>query len=365
MSALAHIMRKEILQTRRDPVMLRLLFVIPVIQLLVLGHAISGDVKHLRLAILDDDRTPASRALIQQMSATPYFDLIAPPATRRDAGILLDRGRATLVTVIPRHFARDLARGTPVRVQLLLDGQDARTASIALGYAVRMIADYGDGITADVVRPARVDARVWYNPNLTPSHYMVPGILTLLLTLVTTLLTSMGIVREREIGTLEQLLVTPIRTSELIVGKVLPFAAVGMILFTVSWAAAGALFHLPMRGSAALLLGVTAIYTVSGLGLGILVSTLTTTQQQSMFIVWFVTMLLIMLSGFFAPVENMPRILQVVSEANPLRHYLTCVREIMLKGAGVRELAREIGAIAACGGAFILLASARFQKRIG
>jgi ABC-2 type transport system permease protein len=365
--------------------MVSLMFVMPVMQLFILGHAVSSDVRRLPVAVYDQDHTPASREFIQRLGSTDYFTIERPVTRRSEVRELLDHGDVIVAVAIPVGFERDLTRGVPVRVQIVVDGSNSSTASIALGYATRIAAAYGEdmrlraagaeasGASAAVLadtsgvasRPIRVDARVWYNPNLRSQDYMVPGVVVLLLTMVTTLLTSMGIVREREVGTLEQLLVTPIRTWELMLGKLLPFAVLGLVNFSFSLLVAKLMFRIPIAGNLAFLYGCTVLFLFTTLGMGLFVSTISTTQQQAMFLGWFFNIFFIMMSGFFYPISNMPRVLQYVSYADPLRYYMVVMREVLLKGGGFAELRAQIAALAIFGVAILTLASLRFQKRLG
>ncbi len=374
MGALLHMCRKEFRQVFRDRTMLGLIFVTPVVQMIFMGFAVSNDVKHLPLAILDFDHSARSRAFTQRLGSTEYFTLAASAATYAEAEHRLDRGDVAMAVVIPRGFAADLTRGTPAQVQLLVDGSNSSSASLALGYAGRITGAFSldvrnaraasDPAAADLPRPTRLQARVWYNPNLATRDFMVPGILVILLTMTTTLLTSMGVVRERELGTLEQLLVTPIRPHELLLGKLIPFGLLGMVEFVIAFAAARLVFHIPMAGSLLFLLGATAIFLAVTLGMGLLVSTFCSTQQQAMFVSWFFNIFFLMMCGFFTPIDNMPPLMQHLSLADPLRYYLTVVREVTIKGAGFAELRGQLATLLACGTIILLTAILRFRRRL-
>lgn len=377
MHTILHLVRKEFRQVFRDRTMLGLIFFTPIVQMIFMGFAVSNDIRRLPLAIVDLDRSAQSRALVQRLGSTDYFTIADPAATAARAAQLLDRGDVTMAVVVPRGFARDLQRGGSSRVQLLVDGSNSSTASLALGYAGRITGAYAfeiltaraalarsDSAAIAPAQPAHLDARVWYNPNLVTRDFMVPGILVILLTMTTTLLTSMSLVRERELGTLEQLLVTPIKPHELLLGKLLPFAVLGMVQFTLAFVAARAVFHIPMAGSVPFLWASTAVFLLVTLGMGLLVSTMSATQQQAMFVSWFFNIFFLMMCGFFTPIDNMPPVMQRVSLLDPLRYYLTIVREVTIKGAGLAELRGELATLAGCGVTILLAAILRFRRRL-
>lgn len=380
MRTILHICAKELRQVFRDRTMIGLIFFTPIVQMIFMGFAVSNDVRRLPLAIVDFDHSARSRAFVQRLGSTDYFTLRDRAVTLHEAERRLDRGDVAMAVVIPRGFDRDLARGTEAAVQMLVDGSNSATASLALGYAGRITGSYAlevmtdrahlaasdsvASLTAGRARSTRLDARVWYNPNLETRDFMVPGILVILLTMTTTLLTSMGIVRERELGTLEQLLVTPIRPHELLLGKLIPFGLLGMVEFTLAFLAARLVFHIPMAGSVPFLWGSTAVFLLVTLGMGLLISTFSSTQQQAMFVSWFCNIFFLMMCGFFTPIDNMPPLMQRVSLADPLRYYLTIVREVTIKGAGFTELRGQLGILAAYGAAILLTAALRFRRRL-
>jgi len=363
---------KEFVELRRSPQLLRLVIVAPVLQLTLLGYAATTDVRDVPIVVVDGDRSPRSRSLIEQFAASPYFEIVReeyrPKAVRPD----LETGRAWLALVVPNGFGRALDGGadpgTPeLDVQVIVDGSDANSSGVALGYVQALVGDFNARLLGSVGRgdpPIDGRVRVWFNAELESRNFMVPGVLALLLLIVTANLTSMAIVRERELGTLDQLNVTPIGRWELILGKLLPYGVVGFLDVLLVLAVAVFWFEVPLRGSVPLLLGASLIYLVCTLGLGLFVSTISTTQQQAMMTtVFFFLMPMIYLSGFIFPIENMPAAIQPVTLLIPLRYFLVIVRGIFLKGVGFDVLWPQFAALAAWGGAMLSLAAVRSSKR--
>jgi ABC-2 type transport system permease protein len=346
--------------------MLVIMFFIPVVQMVVIGFAITTDVKNVKVIIYDADNSAASRELCRRFMNNPYFDFIGYAGSASDIRQSLDKWRAQMGIFIKPRFGRDLELGRRPEVQLVADGLDGNTAGIALGYAQGILSAYAqDFITAvPVAMPIREETRMWYNLNLQSKQYMIPGLIALLATVVTMFLTSMGLVREKEIGTLEQLMVTPIRPIELIIGKVLPFMVIGFVEINIMMGSAFLVFGLKMAGSYPLLLGVSALYFMTGLGLGIFISTLAETQQQAMFISWFFMIFLLLMSGFLTPIANMPPAWQKVTYLNPLRYYVNLLREIFLKGTPLEFLWTEIIPLAAFGAIIISASAMKFHKRV-
>ncbi len=370
-----HLVRKELLQLRRDPQMLRIVIVSPIMQLFIFGYAVTTDVRHVATALHDEDRTAESRAFAEEFFRSGWFQRERDVGAPAQVDALLDAGAVQLALRIPRGFGEDLAAGRTAQVQLLLDGSDSMTAGIVAGYAGGVVRGYAGRVAAQRLdrlrgRIERVPAveqrvRVWYNPELRSVNYMVPGVLSMILFLVTMLLTSLGIVREREIGTLEQLVVTPIRPRELILGKTLPYVAVGFADMLLILAVAVFWFGVPIAGSLALLFALALLFIVTSLGLGLLISTVSHTQQQAMMVTFFVMLPSIILSGFIFPIENMPALIRQLTYLIPLRYFLVIVRGIFLKGNGMAELWPQVAALAVFGAAVINLAVLRFHKRLG
>ncbi len=374
MQQIIYILRKEFQQILRDRFMLAVLFIVPIVQLFILAYAITTDVKHLSTVICDLDRSPISRELIEAFRHSGYFDLNHETNRPAEVSTYLDREKAVMGIVIPVHFSRDLKSGKSPRVQLLLDGQNSNSSAIAMGYSQRIIQRFILDKLKDRVRKEpemlelihQVDPvmRVWYNPNLKSAYYMIPGIIAILLTMITALLTSLAIVREREIGTLEQLMVTPIRPYQLILGKIIPFAILGYIEFSIAMILAVLWWRIPFIGSIPVLAAFIAAFILTTLGLGVFISTMVKTQQQALFFCWFFIIFALLMSGFFFPIENMPRSLQYLTYLDPLRYFMTVVRELILKGAGFSQLWQEMAALLVFGALIFTLSVLRFQKRV-
>jgi ABC-2 type transport system permease protein len=370
-----HLVRKELLQLRRDPQMLRILFASPVFQLFVFGYAVSTDIRHVATALLDQDRSVQSRELAERFVRSGYFDIVERPEAPREIDDLLDAGRAQVALVIPRGFAEDLAADRTARVQLLVDGSDSMTAAMIAGYAGGVAGEYSSRIAAERLerlraRVQRVPAveertRVWYNPELTSVRFMVPGVLSMILFLVTMLMTSLAIVKEREIGTLEQLVVTPLTPGELIAGKTLPYIGIGFVEMLLVLALSTFWFRVPIAGSVPLLFALSLVFILTSLGLGLFISTISQTQQQAMMSTFFIMLPSILLSGFIFPIANMPPAIQWLTHVIPLRYYLVIVRGIFLKGNGLAILWPQVAVLALFGAAIFGLSALRFKKRLG
>ena len=324
-----HMLIKEFIQVLRDPRMRGVIFLAPIFQLLILSYAITTDIRNISMAVFDQDRTVASRQLVERFSGSGYFviehRLMREPEIRE----LLDGSRAQIVLRIGNGFGRDLSAGRSVIVQAILDGTDSNTASVILQYAGRVIAAHSRQVQLEAVRrqagpvvPAghiELQPRAWFNPNLESRLYYVPGFIAIIVTLVTLMLTSMAVVREKEIGTMEQLLVSPITPWEFILGKSVPFAIIAFADVILATTVGVLWFDVPVRGSLLLLFLATCIYLLSAIGIGLLISTISRTQQQAMMTTFFFFMPAIMLSGFMFPIANMPEVIQWITYANPLR----------------------------------------------
>jgi ABC-2 type transport system permease protein len=313
MRRVAFLVWKELVELRGDPRLFGILILAPILQLLLLGYAATTDIHDVPVIVADLDRSAASRTLIDHFAASANFTIVGLVGSVDDVAPYLEEGRAWMAVAIPRGYEAAILRGEPQTVQVVADGSDANSTTVAMGYATNLIAAYAEDLTARQ-RPPRTTAgpigarvRVWFNPRLASRDFMIPGVLALLLLAITTILAAMGIVREREVGTLEQLNVTPLRRWELIVGKLLPYALVGMIDVCLVVGVAVLWFQVPLRGSLALLFALTGVYLLSTLGLGLLVSTISSTQQQAMMTAAFFFMMpMVFLSGFVFPIENMP-----------------------------------------------------------
>lgn len=377
MNGVIQMVRKELRQVFRDRNMIRIIFLMPLFQLFVLGYAITFDVKNLDLVVIDRDGTAASRALFDRFSHSEHFRArrIADPGGRIED--ILRRGEAVIAMVVPEGFGRDLDAWKGPAVQVLLDGQNSNTAGIALGYCTRIVGRYAQDATAE--RQARLgthaaalqrnikivtaDTRIWYNPELRSVYFMIPGIVTILLLVITMLLTGLAIVKEREAGTLEQLLVTPLRPWQIIAGKTIPFALVGMAEMAIATTFGVLWFGIPVLGNVALLALFAFCFIITTLGLGVFISTVSGTQQQALFVTWFFMQIFILLSGIFYPIENMPVWIQHFTRINPVRYLVTVNRELLLKGAGLAELWPQLVWLLGLGLVVFAFATLRFHKR--
>lgn len=338
--------RKEVRQLLRDPRTRMMIFVSPILQLLLFGYAVNTDVRRLTTFVVDRDNTPDSRLLTDAFAAGDYFRIVGRSLSSGDMGRALDRGDAEVGIEIPAGFARDLRSGRGADVQILLDGTNSNTATIAQGYAARIVQRAAAGLaqesgTAASATPVDLRTRAWYNPGLESRVYNVPAVIGALLLLMCLLLTAMAIVREREVGTLEQLVVSPIRGRELILGKTLPVLAIALIDLLLISLVAVLWFDVPFRGSALDLLAGSLLFILAGLGTGLLISSISRTQQEAFMTMFLIFLPVLILSGLILPVENMPRFFQIITEANPLRHFLVIVRAVFLKGEGVATLWRS------------------------
>jgi ABC-2 type transport system permease protein len=337
--------------------------------LLILAYAASTDIREVPVVIVDADRSSASRDLVARFASSPTFSIVDVVSSPNEIDGYLDEGRAWLAVTIPRGLGEGMHGGAPQIIQVVADGSDANSAGVALGYASNLLAQYGSRIvTREVGRaPALIDPRirVWFNPQLESRYFMIPGVVALLLMVVTTNLSSMGIVREKEIGTLEQLNVTPLARWELIVGKLIPYAIVGMIDVVLVLIVAIWWFEVPMRGSVLLLFAMCGIYLLSTLGLGLFISTISATQQQAMMTsIFFFMMPMIYLSGFIFPIENMPAWIQPITYLLPLRYFLVILRGLFLKGVGLEVFWPQALALFAWGAIVLTLATLRSSKRL-
>ncbi|MFH1228262.1 MAG: ABC transporter permease [Planctomycetota bacterium] len=365
---------KEFIQIFRDPRMRVVLFVPPILQMLVFGYVVSTDVKNIPTAIMDLDNSPASRDVIREFTYSGYFKTVELISTDRRARQLLDSSRAGAVIRFNPGFGRDLTAGRPARMQMVVDGVDSTTAAVAMTYASRIIERYSarvlkDRAGASVNAPNRfpeVDlrSRVWFNENLLSRNFFIPGVIALIITIITLLLTSMAIVKEKEIGTIEQLIVSPLRPWELIMGKLLPFAVIGLFNVLLITSVGVLWFGIPIRGSLLLLFGSAVLYLLTTLGIGLFISTIAGTQQEAMMTTFLFAFPSILLSGFAFPIHNMPEIIQYITYLNPLRYFLVILRGIFLKGAGMEVLWPQMLALLIIGSGIFILSALRFRKRL-
>jgi ABC-2 type transport system permease protein len=369
MKRLAHIIRKEFLELRQDPRLFGIVIIAPIIQLTMLGYAATTDVRNVPLVVVDQDTSRESRELVSRFDASPSFEVIDGLSSTDEVDEYLDTGRAWMALDIPRGYGERIRAGRPTTVQVVADGTDANSTNVALGYAGTLISSYARELASPSGQPpvplVSADVRVWFNPQLESKDFMIPGILALLLLVVTTNLSSMSIVREKELGTLEQLNVTPIARWELIVGKMVPYALIGMVDVLLVVLVALLWFEVPFRGSFLLLFAMSLIYLMTTLGLGLFVSTISATQQQAMMTASFFFLIpMVFLSGFVFPIENMPAVIQPITYLIPLRYFLVILRGIFLKGVGLEILWPDALALLAWGVGILVLATLRSSKRL-
>ena len=373
MKRIPYILKKEFLQLRRDRAMKVLLFIMPIFQLLILGYVVSSEVRNIYTVICDLDNSPASRQIVERIKNSGYFNLRYFEARENHLPYYLDSGKASVAVVIPQNMSRNLAKNQKTQIQIIVDGQDSNTSTIALGYISGILESFiSDRVGQQLANtPEAMDVhllspniRIWYNENLKYSDYMVPGIMVFLLTMVTALISAMGLVREREIGTLEQLLVAPIKKYELIIGKIIPFAIIGLFVLSVALVFAKLWYDIAIVGNLGLFFLFAIIFLFTTLGIGLFVSASTHTQQQAMFMSWFLMLFMLLLSGFMFPIENMPKSVRYLTYLNPLRYFVLVTREILIKGATVQHLYNQGIALAIFGGSIFSFAVIRFQNRM-
>jgi ABC-2 type transport system permease protein len=383
MRTLRFLLKKEFLQIVRDHVMLRLILVVPVVQLIILSNAATFEVKRSQMYVVDDDRSELSRGLVTRLTSSGRFVLRDASQSMEDAREAMLRRRVDVIVRIPADFERDLIRVQRAPVQLVMNAENGAAAGVTQSYASQIIFAYAvelggeiapsastAGATAErVPRPGvpnlDVRARGWYNADLNYRDYMVPGILVLLVTIIGTMLTAMNIVREKEIGTLEQLNVTPITRGTFITAKLVPLWTIAMLELGVGLLIARFVFDVPMRGSIPLVFVAAAIYLVAALGVGLWISTLADTQQQAMFVAFFVMMIYLLMSGLFTPLRSMPQWAQWLAQLNPVMHFIAMMRAILLKGAGLADVYPKLLILAAYGGGVVTLAVRQYAKRTG
>ncbi|MDP8256815.1 MAG: ABC transporter permease [Candidatus Alcyoniella australis] len=378
MGRILQMTRKEFIQVFRDMRMVAILFVAPILQLFIFGYAVTTDVRNISLAVMDLDHSSTSRAMVEAVVNSGYFNLAGAVENDQQIERTLVRGLADVVLVIPQGYKTDLESGRRATVQILLDGGESNSANVAMGYLGKIFAAQGmrevQGRMAALSAMAggaqislpiiTTEVRYRFNPELRSSWYMVPGVLAMILMITVMMLSSMAITREREVGTMEQLAVTPIKPWQLLAGKMLPFAIIGMVNVTLILIVGVGHFGLPIVGSLALLYFAALTFLFATLGMGLLISTMADTQQQALFVSLLVNLPAIMLSGFMFPIENMPYSIQLLTYLNPMRYFLVIVRSIILKGAGWAVLAPQFGMLAVLGLALFWLASLRFRKTV-
>lgn len=381
--ALRVLLTKEFLQIWRDPVILRMLLIIPMVQLLVLSNAATFQIRTSNLWVVDQDRSPTARALVERFTATRRFVVIGSSVDASAGDDALRDGSANAVIVIPSDFERDLVRDGRAALQLVLNAENGSQAGVIQSYATEIVTRYADELSRTVLPQRRatgtgtarapvrdrpvveIRARTRYNTALDYKRFMVPGILVQLITLVGTLMTALNIVREKEAGTLDQLNVTPIRPAAFITAKLLPLWIIGLVELTAGLAIASVVFQVPLEGSIGVLYLGAALFLLAALGVGLWVSTISDTQQQAMFVTFMLIMIYILMSGLFTPVRAMPGWVQVVAQVNPMMHFIGMTRAILLKGAGFGDVWQQLLALAILGATILGLSVSQYRKRAG
>lgn len=369
------ILVKEFIQVLRDPRMRVTIFVTPVLQVLVFGYAANTDVRNIPTAVYDLDNTYESRALVRAFTYSDYFHAKYRISSDREQDGLINRGRASAVLRFDRGFGRDLSGNRSAQFQIILDATDSNTAGIILSYANQIVARYNSRAlgeraavylkNTEAFPSVEMRDRSWFNTNLESKNYYIPGVICLMITVMTLILTSMAIVREKEIGTMEQLIVSPLRPIELILGKLTPFAVIALVEVLLITVIGAWWFRVPLHGSVPLLLVCTMIYLLTILGVGLYISTLSGTQQEAMMSTFLFFFPANLLSGFMYPIENMPAAIRYLTYLNPLRYYLVILRGIFLKGIGIRILWPQMAALLVYGVVVIVLSSLRFRRTLG
>jgi ABC-2 type transport system permease protein len=365
---------KEFLQMFRDPRMRMVVFAMPVIQMLIFAFALTTDVSRIALAVLDDDNTPASRELLNEFTSSDHFQIVLNLHKPADARYTLDRGLARAVLHIPAGFENDLRGGRTARAQFLSDGAESTDGAIIVGYANFIMEQYVSrkqreqfddhplpGLAAS---PVGVETRAWYNPNLESKHYFVPGLIAVMLMVVSMLLTSLAIVAEKEIGTIEQIMVTPIHRMEFILGKTIPYLITGYITLTMMLLLSLVIFDIRVTGSWFLLYAMAGVYIVGNLGLALTISVSASTRPQALLTAFFLLMPGVLLSGFMFPLDNMPTVVRYATVLNPMRWFLEILRGVTLKGSGVETLWPAMLAQTVLAVLFLTLAASRFHKTL-
>ena len=347
MKTILYIVQKEFKQIFRNKAMLPLIFVLPLIQLIILSNAATFEIQNIKFSYIDNDNTSFSRALIDKFEASTYFNIITDFPSEKTANSAMLKGDVDVILEIPSYFERDLLKNKKINLAVIINAIDGAAAGVENVYINQIIRGFNKNVQAKLMQPSDLKNKpksitsitsFWYNKTLNYKTFMVPGILVLLVTMITLFLSGMNIVREKEIGTLEQMNVTPIKKHEFIIGKLFPFWVLGMLLLTIGLIIARGLFNVPMVGSLGLMYLYTSIYILVILGMGLFISNFTDTQQQAMFIAWFFIVIFILMSGLFTPIESMPQWAQFLTEFNPIKFYVEIMRMVMLKGSGLVDI---------------------------
>ncbi|MDD2985346.1 ABC transporter permease [Flavobacterium sp.] len=356
MKTILFIIQKEFKQIFRNKSMLPIIFILPLLQLVILSNAASFEVKNIKFSFVDNDHSAASRELISKFQASTYFNVVTDFKSKKEADLQMQKGSVDVILEIPTHFERNLIKQQSTDLSVSINAIDGAAAGVSNVYITQIITGFNQSLQPKLhtyhqgnrVHPENIMTipSFWYNKTLNYKTFMVPGILVLLVTMLSLFLSSMNIVREKEVGTLEQINVTPIKKYQFIIGKLFPFWVLGLVILTVGLVIAKVIFNVPILGNIFLIYGFTSIYLILILGIGLFISNHTDTQQQAMFIAWFFTVIFILMSGLFTPIESMPTWAQNVTYFNPIRYFVEVIRMVMLKGAGFNDIKEQIGIIA-------------------
>lgn len=347
MKRIGYIIQKEFRQIFRNKAMLPIIFILPLIQLLILSNAATFEVKNIKFSYIDHDHTSVSRALIEKFRVSDYFNVVSDFPSESLANSAMLNGEVDVIVEIPRFLERDLLKDKYAQLGITINAIDGAAAGVESVYINQIVRSFNKEIRVGLIQQTPVSRRsmnietiplFWYNETLNYKTFMVPGILVLLVTMITLFLSGMNIVREKEIGTLEQINVTPIRKSQFIVGKLFPFWVIGMSLLTIGLVISKLIFDVPIIGSLMVMYFYTSVYILVILGIGLFISNFTETQQQAMFIAWFFMVIFILMSGLFTPIESMPRWAQIITEFNPIKYFVEVMRMVMLKGSGMEDI---------------------------
>jgi len=366
MRTIFYIVQKEFLQVFRNRMMLPIIFVVPVVQLLILSYAVTFEIKNINLYIVDNDNTVNSRSLLEHFRSSPFFHVVGQSANSKDGMEYIRKGKAHQMLVLLPGFEKNLVTGTPARVQVINDAINGSAAALMNAYTISIISDFNNRILTDIqpgtALPIQIKWSFWFNPELDYKTYMIPGILVLLVTIIGMFLAGMNVVREKEIGTIEQINVTPIKKYQFIAGKLIPFWIIALFELAVGLLAARLLFDIPLLGNIFLIFFIASVYLLVVMGIGLFLSTVTNTQQQSMFLSWFVLVIFILMSGLFTPVESMPQWARNLNVVNPIAYFISMIRMVMLKGSGFQHISDKLGILFIYGIAMLSLAVWRYRK---
>ncbi len=370
MGTISYILQKEFLQIRRNKMIIVMIILMPIIQLIILGNAADYEMKHINLHVMDRDLSTTSRTLVSKFRASSYFSIVNSSFDAKVAERDIRNDAADLIMEIPHGLERDLMRGEQAPISLRVNAINGVKGGLANAYTTQIIQDFNGEWLSDrysgraVVLPVGIAWSNWFNPGMNYATFMVPGILVLLITIVGVFLSGINIVREKEMGTIEQINVTPIKKSQFIVGKLFPFLVIALIELTLGLGIGRVIFGIHYVGNVGLIYLFSIVYLIAILGLGLLVSTITETQQQAMFIAWFILMVFILMSGLFTPIESMPRWAQIITDFNPIKYFVEVMRMVLLKGSGISDISRHFGIMALFGLVTNTLAVWNYRKRV-